>query len=159
MATAEHSSPTTTECNDTEAVDLPDRTQRALEQYITITPDIGRAAGADDLVLATSESGSSYLVDLQSNTCECPDSEHRDPTLGCKHLRRARFALGRWPIPGEGPGGIPTEASVGRPDGGFWGRMRPADGAADPSAWILYGPGTTLPYGERYAETERRHRG
>ena len=85
--------------SNSEAVDLPDRTQRALEQYITITPDIGRAAGADELVLATSESGSSYLVDLQSNSCECPDSEHRDPTLGCKHIRRARFALGRWPIP------------------------------------------------------------
>ena len=108
MASAEHSDPTPNESDDSETVDLPDRTQRALEQYITITPDIGRARGADNLVLATSESGSSYLVDLQSNTCECPDSEHRDPTLGCKHIRRARFALGQWPIPEE----VATEYDV-----------------------------------------------
>jgi len=101
MAISSRRSETNESDSEPETVDLPDRTQRALEQYITITPDIGRARGADNLVLATSESGSSYLVDLQSNTCECPDSEHRDPTLGCKHIRRARFALGRWPIPEE----------------------------------------------------------
>jgi hypothetical protein len=84
---------------DTEDVDLNPRTVRALEEYITITPEVGRARDADHMVIATSESGSSYLVDLQSNACECPDSEHRDPTLGCKHIQRARFALGRWPIP------------------------------------------------------------
>ena len=101
MAISSRRSETNESDSEPETVDLPDRTQRALEQYITITPDIGRARGADNLVLATSESGSSYLVDLQSNTCECPDSKHRDPTLGCKHIRRARFALGQWPIPEE----------------------------------------------------------
>jgi len=96
MATA----PTTTESTAQEHTpDLDKRTRRALEEYITILPSLGDAAGCDSLVTAVSESGSEYLVDLWEGRCNCPDSEHRNPDGGCKHIRRARFALGRRAIP------------------------------------------------------------
>jgi len=92
MATAQ---PTT----DEQTPDLEKRTRRALEEYISILPDLGDAAGCDSLVTAVSESGSEYLVDLLEGRCNCPDSEHRNPDGGCKHLRRARFALGLRRVP------------------------------------------------------------
>ena len=79
--------------------DLPKRTRKALEEYMTVTPEIGRAKGAEDLVLVTTQSGSTYLVDIAEGSCECPDSQHRHPEGGCKHFRRARFATGYQPIP------------------------------------------------------------
>ena len=84
--------------NDTlpeERTALDDRDRRALEEYLTVTPDVGRARGAADLALVTSASGESYLVDVRLGACECADAEYRDPDGGCKHVRRARVALGR----------------------------------------------------------------
>ncbi|QLG49106.1 hypothetical protein [Natrinema halophilum] len=78
------------ECIDT----LDERDVRALEEYLTVTPEIGRARGADDLTLVTSQSGKEYLVDVREGVCECPDSEYRHPDGGCKHVRRARIAMG-----------------------------------------------------------------
>jgi hypothetical protein len=86
--------------NDTNGQDsIATRTERALEQYLTVLPDIGRARGAADLYLVVSQSGSEYLVDLRDGVCECPDHEHRG--VRCKHLRRAAFATGEEPIPGD----------------------------------------------------------
>jgi len=79
--------------------DLPKRTRRALEEYLTVLDDVDAAAGADDLYAVVSESGSQYLVDTRSGSCTCPDAEHRDPEGGCKHARRAAFATGEVPIP------------------------------------------------------------
>ncbi|MBV0900177.1 hypothetical protein [Haloarcula salina] len=76
---------------------IDDRTKRALEEYLTVTPDIGRARGADDLVLVTSASGKEYLVDVRGGSCECPDATHRD--VECKHQIRAKMALGLAAVP------------------------------------------------------------
>lgn len=85
-----------------ECIDLEDnRDVRALEQYLTVTPDIGRARGADDLALVTSESGTEYLVDVSEGSCQqkngevCPDQQYNlEAGEKCKHVRRARIAMG-----------------------------------------------------------------
>ncbi len=35
-----------------------------------------------------SESEHTYEVDIEKETCSCPDFEQRQPDDGCKHLRR-----------------------------------------------------------------------
>jgi len=77
---------------------LPDRTQDALTEVMSVLDDIGLARGAPDLYLVVSSSGSEYLVDTREGTCECPDDEYREIT--CKHRRRVAFATGERPIPG-----------------------------------------------------------
>jgi len=46
----------------------------------------------------TSSSGSCYVVDIDAETCTCPDHEYRNAR--CKHIRRCEFATGRRAIPG-----------------------------------------------------------
>ena len=75
------------------------RTARALEQYLTVLPNVGRADGADGLYLVVSQSGKEYLVDGVDGACECPDHEHRD--VRCKHIRRVAIATGAEPIPAD----------------------------------------------------------
>ncbi len=77
--------------------DLPDRTEAALTEVMSVLDDVGLARGAPDLYLVVSSSGSEYLVDTREETCECPDDEYRDIT--CKHRRRVAFATGERPIP------------------------------------------------------------
>jgi len=81
-----------------ESSNLPDRTEDALTEVMSVLDDIGLARGAPDLYLVVSSSGSEYLVDTREGTCECPDDEHREIT--CKHRRRVAFATGERPIPG-----------------------------------------------------------
>ncbi|WP_251341972.1 hypothetical protein [Haloplanus halophilus] len=83
----------------TDRTDLEKRTRRALEQYLTVLDDVDEAAGADDLYVVVSESGSQYCVDARGGSCTCPDAEHRDPDGGCKHVRRVAFATGADAIP------------------------------------------------------------
>jgi hypothetical protein len=83
--------------HDDSRTELDDRTERALTEYLSVLPDTGRAAGADDLFLVVSQSGSEYLVDTRLGACECPDHEHRDAR--CKHLRRVAFATGAEAVP------------------------------------------------------------
>lgn len=78
--------------------DLPDRTEAALTEVMSVLDDVGLARGAPSLYLVVSNSGSSYIVDARDETCECPDHDIRGRT--CKHLRRVLFATGRQPIPG-----------------------------------------------------------
>ena len=78
--------------------DLPDRTEAALTDVMSVLDDVGLARGAPDLYLVVSSSGSEYLVDTREETCECPDDEYRDIT--CKHRRRVAFVTGERPIPG-----------------------------------------------------------
>jgi hypothetical protein len=40
-----------------------------------------------------SESGNIYEVDIASKTCTCPDFKKRNPSGGCKHLRRADLEI------------------------------------------------------------------
>jgi len=75
-----------------QAARLTDRDIRALREYITIF------AEAPGMFTAYGE-GSTYTVDLLTETCECKDSEYRDPEGGCKHIRRVRFVTGARDIP------------------------------------------------------------
>ena len=70
-----------TEC---ESIDPEPRTRRALEQYLTVLDDVGRAKGADGLFLVVSQSGKEYLVDALAGRCECKDHEYRG--VECKHI-------------------------------------------------------------------------
>lgn len=76
---------------------IDSRDERALTEYLTVLEDVGRAAGADDLYLVVSQSGSEYLVDARGGSCECPDHQHRD--VRCKHVRRVAFATGERAVP------------------------------------------------------------
>ena len=40
-----------------------------------------------------SESGSTYVVDVEKETCTCPDFEQRHPDGGCKRLRRVDLEI------------------------------------------------------------------
>ena len=75
-----------------EGTDLEPRDVRALTEVLTVLPDQPEVAGADELYLVVSESGSEYTVDARDESCTCPDAVHRDAT--CKHQRRIAFATG-----------------------------------------------------------------
>jgi hypothetical protein len=79
------------------STDFTERDARALSEYMAVLADTDRARGADDLFLVVSESGSEYLVDVRTHSCECGDATHRD--VRCKHQRRVAFATGRREIP------------------------------------------------------------
>ncbi len=73
------------------------RTVRALTEPLTVLDhDETPVDDADTtIVTVTSASGSTYDVDVRAGACSCPDARHREPEGGCKHVRRARVALGR----------------------------------------------------------------
>ena len=75
------------------------RTSDTLTRCMTVLPDEGRAAGADDLYTVVSDSGKAYLVDAREGTCECPDHQYRTPSGGCIHQRRVAFATGQQATP------------------------------------------------------------
>jgi len=81
-----------------ELSDLPDRTEAALTEVMSVLDNIGLARGGPGLYLVVSSSGSEYLVDTRDGTWECPDDEYR--AITCKHRRRVAFATGERPIPG-----------------------------------------------------------
>jgi hypothetical protein len=78
---------------------LDDRDVRALTEYMSTLPNVGIAAGAEGIFTVISESGRSYTVDVETGACDCDDAFYRQPTGGCKHVRRVQFATGRRSIP------------------------------------------------------------
>ncbi|ERG97502.1 MAG: SWIM zinc finger containing protein [Haloquadratum sp. J07HQX50] len=70
------------------------RTQRALTEVMTVVSTNGTPITDSDtpIVSVISASGSSYTVDTDALWCTCPDYERSHQI--CKHIRRARFALG-----------------------------------------------------------------
>jgi hypothetical protein len=46
-----------------------------------------------------SASGNTYEVDVASKTCTCPDFTKRQPSGGCKHLRRADIEIHSGTVP------------------------------------------------------------
>jgi len=90
------------------------RTERALTEYMTVTPDLGRARGADGLALVTTQSESTYLVDYDAGRCECPDAEYNlsDGEV-CKHVLRARFAVGETPVPAAAAAQLSVDGTLG----------------------------------------------
>jgi hypothetical protein len=75
-----------------QAAGLEKRDFRALSEYMTVFVE------APGLFRVTSE-GPEYVVDLETETCECKDSRYQDPEGGCKHVRRIRFTTGARDIP------------------------------------------------------------
>jgi hypothetical protein len=86
--------------NGHDGIEVEKRTRRALEEPLSVVALDGTPVESrdDTVVMVVSASGENYHVDATAERCECPDAKHRDPDGGCKHVRRARAALGIEPI-------------------------------------------------------------
>jgi|APHM01.1.fsa_nt_gi hypothetical protein len=90
------------------------RTRRALEDPLTVlTTDLKPVDEDTSIVTVTSHSGSEYTVDVREGRCTCPDQKHRDPEGGCKHIRRARIALGHDSVDSETLARLDIDAGLG----------------------------------------------
>ena len=78
---------------------LDQRDVAALTEKMTTLDDVDRARGAPGLFVVVSQSGRSYLVDVEGGCCTCDDSLYRHPDGGCKHYRRVEFATDAREIP------------------------------------------------------------
>lgn len=109
MNVTAHSDKEVSNAEDTETVE--ERTLRALEEYLTVLPDSVDAPGMVEVV---SHTGESYVVDVHGHNCECPDASYRlDDETDCKHVRRARFALGVDAVPAEALEACEVEPNFG----------------------------------------------
>lgn len=91
----------TTQSDDVNAP-IDDRTRRALEELMLVHPELGDAEGATGMATVFSESGTPYVVDVSLGACGCPDKQYNlGPDQECKHVKRAKIALGDRPIPSE----------------------------------------------------------
>jgi len=97
-----------------DSIEVESRTERALEECMTVLPNHGRAEGAAELfvVIGENENGQ-YLVDTRAGSCECKDAKYRDPEGGCKHLRRCRIATGESPVPAGALDEITVDSTFG----------------------------------------------
>ena len=79
------------------SIEVDKRTERALTEPLSaVSVDGAPLEGDETIVSVVSHSGESYDVDVTGEgRCSCPDARHREPEGGCKHVRRARVALGR----------------------------------------------------------------
>jgi len=84
-----------------ESTEIEPRTRRAFEEALSVVSLDGTPVDNRDetVVMVVSHSGESYHVDVETGRCECPDHKHRD--VDCKHVRRARAALGIAPVDGR----------------------------------------------------------
>lgn len=84
---------------DAEAVahTIDSRDVDALTACMTVLGDTPRVRGAGGMYEAVSDSGATYVVDERDGACECADARYRD--LECKHIKRVRYAIGRYAIP------------------------------------------------------------
>jgi hypothetical protein len=98
-----------------DSIEIPDRTRRALEEPLTVVDLDGTPVEDADatVVLVVSHTGESYRVDARAGVCECPDSKHRDPDDGCKHVRRARAALDREPLDARVVAAVDVDETLG----------------------------------------------
>lgn len=76
-----------------ESTDIEPRDARALTECQSVLPE------ADGLYTVVGENGETYTVDTRLDVCECLDFQYREPSGGCKHLRRVAFARGEKPVP------------------------------------------------------------
>ncbi|WP_254547221.1 hypothetical protein [Halomarina pelagica] len=81
---------TAEDCTD---YNLAQRDVRALTEYLLVV------AEAPDLYVVYGEGGDEYTVDARTGACTCPDDEYRQPTGGCKHVRRVAFETGARDVP------------------------------------------------------------
>ena len=52
-----------------------------------------KRARTEEMDVSLLQKGGIYEVDIASKTCTCPDFTKRNPSGGCKHLRRADFEI------------------------------------------------------------------
>jgi len=98
-----------TEAKDTVTVD--ERTERALTEYLTVTVS---DEGDEHVVEVHSQSTETYVVDAVEGNCSCPDAEYNlDEDTPCKHVRRARFALGLDAVPSDAAEALDVDPSLG----------------------------------------------
>ncbi|WP_435182147.1 hypothetical protein [Halorussus sp. AFM4] len=82
------------------------RTKRAQTEEMDIS--LLRKGGVYEV---QSASGNTYEVDVASKTCTCPDFTKRQPSGGCKHLRRADIEIQSGNVP-RPDGRLPETADV-----------------------------------------------
>ena len=78
---------------------LDRRDAAALTECMSVLDDIGWARDSPGLYLVVTESGACYRVDHQEGRCNCSDQFYRNPTGGCKHVRRVQYAIQEREIP------------------------------------------------------------
>jgi hypothetical protein len=80
--------------DEVDCIDIEPRTERALTECMTVVSTEGTPVtdADEETVSVISSSGSTYTVDADDEFCDCPDHQHNHRI--CKHIRRARFALG-----------------------------------------------------------------
>ncbi len=72
------------------------RTRRALTEDMEVTfVEVG------PIYDVLTHSGATYLVDVEAETCTCPDFEKRQPDGGCKHLRRTDLEIRTGLVPAQ----------------------------------------------------------
>ena len=76
-----------------------ERDAKALTESMSVLDDSLDADLRDEEFLVVTPTGT-YTVDMLTGSCSCPDSLHRAPDGGCKHVRRVALARGERPIPG-----------------------------------------------------------
>jgi predicted nucleic acid-binding Zn finger protein len=89
--------------NGHDSIDVDRRTRRALSEALSVVTPDGHPVESPDrsVVMVVSHSGETYHVDADAGVCECPDFEYNLPEGNretCKHIDRARIALGRQPV-------------------------------------------------------------
>lgn len=82
------------------------RTERARTEEMDVS--LLRKGGEYEV---QSESGNIYEVDVASKTCTCPDFTKRQPSGGCKHLRRVDIEIRDGTVP-RPDGRLPATAGV-----------------------------------------------
>jgi hypothetical protein len=87
--------------------ELEPRTERARTEEMDIS--LLQKGGIYEI---QSKSGNIYEVDVASETCTCPDFTKRNPSGGCKHLRRADLEIRRENVP-RPDGRLPTTGDMG----------------------------------------------
>ena len=86
--------------------DSDPRTERARTEAMDVS--LLRKGGVYEV---QSESGNAYEVDVASKTCTCPDFTKRQPSGGCKHLRRVDIEIRSGDVP-RPDGRLPATAGV-----------------------------------------------
>jgi len=74
---------------------LDQRSVKALTEAMLVCEDHPDAWGDHEVVVYNEDR--QYLVNVAIDYCDCPDVQYRQAR--CKHLRRARFALGVDDVP------------------------------------------------------------
>lgn len=82
------------DCESKDNIEVESRTERALTECMTVVSTEGTPISNPDThtVSVVSHSGETYTVEARGEVCTCPDHQHNHRR--CKHIRRARFALG-----------------------------------------------------------------